>query len=380
MAKTKLRGSKVTQQVTSRRINQPARVKNKKLVSKSRPSLSFSAAPASLGAGIISNRMDMSYSSNGDSVRCRGQEVVITGSVAYTSSAWVLVGGHHLNPAYFLGSRLVYLSNLYEYFTFNRVSITFVPALGSNAVGDVVLTYVENPDEAIISPSGANFVTKALSKPGNILSSVWRTFTIDLDIQRELKYTSISSVPDPKENSLGDIFLYQYGQTVSVGYIVCSYDITFTRSLFLPRISNLAVSGDWTRNPLVVNAATPTVGDTVILTNMPVSAVGVVVRCYVTDVSMGAGTTTANAWRIQVGAQSVATTIVNGYSFYAIYATTTSAYIFPSYQAACAGDINLSTALLGHTITTATANTTDTLLNLFTLQLQQSDINMVVPA
>jgi hypothetical protein len=340
--------------------------------------MQLSTAPSAFGMVLRGQSFSHTVTDNGDLLIAIGQEVPIQlNGVVSSSSTWALIGGHRLNPLYFVGGRLATLGLLYEKFVIRKLVCHYVTASPSTTVGDVVLTYVEDSASSYPDPTSANFLTRVLSKPNSVLSSVWKDFNTVVDTEPEEKYIALNQVENERDTSGGDILVYTNSPTVNAGFVVMQYQIELRKALYTPANAQVPQYGDWSAfNP---TQATTAVNVAVRLTGFIGFTPGQVWKIYMRKLTTaGTGTTAANAWAASIGGQYTAVNIVEGAIFYLHADTTTSGWLFASYEAAVAGSVN-SPIANSNCIVQATASTGAAAFTVFAVIEQFSDSTRIGP-
>jgi len=327
-------------------------------------------APASVGHMVGGGPPRPSFSRNGESVTVSGQEVIISLALANQSTNFELVGGHRFNPNYFMGSRMSYYSQLFEEYKFENIELTYITASSSATNGDVLLTYEEDPNISARDPTNSNFVTRALSKRGSVLCSVWKDFTTTLNISKEWKYSSVDDIIDPRTAIAGDAFIYSRGTITQPGYVMCRYTATFRKPIFDPKSYALGTWADWSISA-VTQAANPTVGRTVVLSFSGLTtATGQIFKFIICYQTLGTGVTTANTWQLSENGSNVAITVASGATFYGVIGAGGAFYVYPTLsQAKSSPATNVSNANVSDSIIVGTANTSTSTFYIATCQL-----------
>jgi hypothetical protein len=323
-------------------------------------------APSSVGHIVSVAQPKATFGQGGQSVTISGQEVVISIATATQANNFELVGGHKLNPNFFTGSRLAYYAALFEQFRIDKLEMCYITGSPSSTAGDILLTYETDPTVTFRDPTNANFVTKALSKPGAVLCSVWKDFCTILNIDKDWKYNSIEEVNDLRTNSAGDVFIYNRGTVTQPGYILVRYQISFRNPIFEPKPYAVYPWADWT----IVTAALPvtsTAGNTAVVVFSGIAAPlpGVIVKACLTSVTLGAGPTSANAWSLSEDGILVPFTLQAGDTFYLKFGSNNAAYVFQNYDDAKSAPVttpatgtNLSNSIVVSTVTTTAGTST----------------------
>jgi hypothetical protein len=313
-----------------------------------------------------------------DGIIVEGQEVVITGQ-AGTVSSWQLAGGHRFNPLFSTGTRLSRYAQLYEEFKFLDVMYQYFPSSASSSSGDVLITFEEDPTQPLRAPGSSQFVAACLSKPGALLTSIWRPAQGYCQLRTtESKYISLAEVTDLRDSCQGDLLIYTSGSTTTTGYVMIKYRISFTKEITTPVNTTIGSGGDWGYSTITI-AANPTVATLVNGSINVTTATGQIYEfvCDATRSTFGTGTTAANAFYVTTPyTNSTGLTVADGTKFYLLAQGTGTVYVFPSLIAATAG---IGTTNSGHFIGFQNQNTTTTSLVGFATLVKLGDLTLETP-
>jgi hypothetical protein len=354
------------------------RPKNRKSKRAARSPVSMTIAPLSIGKAIEGVAVKTQTTHDGDRMMVWGQEIPIV-AAGGTSGTMSLVGGHRLNPLYFLGSRLQLMSSTYERFRIHKIRCRYVTSVASTTLGDVVLAHIEDPTAPFFNPASANFLTRAISKPGCVVSSVWKDFVVDIDVNTEEKYIALNQVQDERDSSVGDIIMYTNANTTaSCGLLMIQYQIELIKPLYTASVTNSSLIHDYLN--ITATQGGTAVDTQVYLTGLPSTiGLGQILKVYVRSAVIGTGATAANAWRERFATGTVNISIAEGDIFYLKSDGGTSGYLYPTFQAAAAGQVQSAIPAEQFAIQQRTATTTSSTFTLFILSVTLPDVNKIEP-
>lgn len=183
------------------------------------------SAPAAIGTMLTSASYRTETLGNGH-IRVTGHEVI--GNID-TGNASGLAGVFDANPACWVNSRLALVARAYERYRYNKCTIQFVPAVGSNTSG-VVATAVElDPDELL--PTGDTGIQRALNSYTAALTPVWQPSSMTFSRNtKDHQWYLASQIGESSRSACSQFLAYAlYSGSASgpLGRMVFHYDIEF---------------------------------------------------------------------------------------------------------------------------------------------------------
>lgn len=335
------------------------------------PVTSITSAPVAIGNSIKGSRPAVTMSVDG--CRVVGRDFAFTAAATpATVTGWTLVGGMPLTPSVLPSSALKSYCQMYSKFKINAIAFHYITSSATSQTGDV-LFYVERDRVGpFIDWSNSSFLPYTLSDPHTVLGPQWTNHTAVYKPTNTFKYTDYGVATDINEDVCGTVSLFSKTSSASSpGYVIVDYDISFKELQVNPRAgvlpisrgqinqmclsgSSLAVtSGSTVMNP-TLNIGNTITGATSALPNG--GTTGDIYRCIadVTNsqiVNTWTNVTTANLFNYELpGGANKAVTIDDGFTFYMVVDSDTTARLFPTLASAY-GSGNSFTYGLTNTIT-----------------------------
>ena len=193
-------------------------------------------------ANFSSSETSFVHPRHGRAVRVRGRELV-----GFVDGAGLGTGATLLNwdvsPSNLLGSRAAALAALYEKYRFKVMQFEWVPEVGSNTNGKVLLTYDADCLDAT-PPATLQGLVQATSFAGSKDTTVWKPAAIKI-VEREdtLYFTNEVASSDPRFVFQGQFYLMNGGANTlnsKLGAVYLSFEVEF----YKPAIEQIASSTD----------------------------------------------------------------------------------------------------------------------------------------
>lgn len=202
----------------------------------------IAAAPAAFGSEMRS-RFDF-YHPGGkfkDALGVRGTEWVGPVVVPANAVTGQILRNDYVQPAAFSESRLSMFGQMYEKFRFRRLRLRFVPAVGSNQPGSLLLAYdrdISDPNP----PPGSAGVRQCMSWADTVQGNAWLAHALDakLECPDTGYYTDEAVGGDERLCYQGQFYtmvVNPFGNTVdlTVGNLVLDYEL----ELFVPQLQTV---------------------------------------------------------------------------------------------------------------------------------------------
>jgi hypothetical protein len=129
-------------------------------------------APAATSSTMKASKFQMTQ--NGAVCKIVGQEFLV---VCRKTAGNFLAAVFDMNPATWIGTRLVNVARSYELYRYNRATLHFVSATGTAAVGSVAIGFETDPNEPV--PANGNFFQRTLANHYSALTPVWNAASAD---------------------------------------------------------------------------------------------------------------------------------------------------------------------------------------------------------
>lgn len=262
-----------------------------------------------------------------------------------------------LSPAYIQSAMLGNLSRSFEKYRFNRLRVHYVPKVGTNAVGQLVMCSQHSVSEPGLQPESASFLNRAMTQGNAVLSPLWMDCFIDIDCSDGFKLVDPATTSDPDDAIHEELQVYtQVSVSAQVGYLWMEYDITFKDPIYQPHSTLMPIyTGPGARVTFTDTAAVnpnPNMikwSEATSVLNFTLDPSGTVYR-FVIDLTASApagSTTFANLMQSSVfyhtstSAITVAATsvpIIGGTTFYILRLSSLDYAVYSSLEAAIAGD------------------------------------------
>jgi len=292
-----------------------------------------------------------------DGVRIQGRDFFCNlAATAASITTWTMVGGAPLIPHALVSSLLKSYAGIYAHFVVHGMAFHYITACPSSVQGDVMFYVGKSLGDPCVNFSSANFMSVVLSDHCTVFGPLWQNHTASYFPPEEVYPTDILNDEDLTHRGPGELIMFTKSTTDQVpGYVLMDYDISFVgmqvnvRALTFPisrmkysqvalTISSTAVTAGVTRAAFGV-AGLSLDGTT---TAGPPSGAsgGDVYKCIINVTAAGlTNVTAANLLNLQVVNNTTIVTqsyaVADGYTFYAVYYTTNSLLLYPTYQDAC---------------------------------------------
>lgn len=180
----------------------------------SRPSAMSKIAPSS----------SYSMSHQGPICRVRGHEFLC--QVVITTGQH-LAAVYDMNPATWVGSRLVNLARSYEVYRFNKVKLIYVPSVGTTTSGAVSIGFETDPNEPIPAESG--FYQRSMSNIYASLGPVWaeQSTSYQRPVLETRWWHASMEESDRRQTSQLMAYAVTDASTTSLGWLMAEYEIDF---------------------------------------------------------------------------------------------------------------------------------------------------------
>lgn len=204
---------------------------------RSRTSLSRSFAPAAVGTGIRLSEPQVTHMKDGCTVS--GSELVSVTLPAYDTATWNIVSMCRLSPVHFGSGRLGKFAQIYSNFKFQKVSITYVTAVGTSAQGNTIVEYQEDSNEPVRRFGQSDFLTGVMTSGEGLLMPCWENFTVEIPVSDKQWHPMSSDLayPNQDDQSSGDVIMYQKNSVSNqtVGFFIFNYICDFQGATLNPR-------------------------------------------------------------------------------------------------------------------------------------------------
>jgi len=309
------------------------------------PVSAISTAPVAIGNSVRGARSVSTRTNSG--VIVRGRDFMFTpAGTASSITAWCTVGGTPLSPVAFGDSIVRQYLQMYQKYRWKRCVVHYITSSPTSASGDVMFYHGKNRDSVYLNQTSSFLLPFVISDPDTVLGPQWTNHSADLKVQGTWKSTDYGMGDSPNDYADGEIFLLSKTTTTeSPGYVLFDYEIEFAEMQISPRLLNLPLPraqytnvnfGQTTSGVTAGNglAAVP-VGnllDGVTNSAVPSNAAYGDVYKIILDISNSASGSWTNATpatlvEYQSGPFSnsnQAVTLTDGFTLYAVYASTTA--------------------------------------------------------
>lgn len=197
------------------------------------------SAPAAYGSEMRS-RFDF-YKPGGkfkDALGIHGCEWVGPVIVPANAVTGQILRNDYVQPAEFSDSRLAMFGQMYEKFRFRRLRLRYVPAVGSNQAGSLLLAYDRDISDAN-PPPGSQGVRQCMSWADTVQGNAWLSHTLDakLECPDSGYYTDEAVGGDERLCYQGQFYtmvVNPFGNSadLTIGNLVLDYEL----ELFVPQL------------------------------------------------------------------------------------------------------------------------------------------------
>jgi hypothetical protein len=321
------------------------------------PVSTINTAPVAIGNSIRGSKPQVSYSADG--CRVVGRDFCFElKSTAATITGWSLIGGMPVTPSVLATSSLRSYAQMFSKFKVNRMAFHYITSSPTTQAGDIMFYYERDRNGPAVDQTSNSFLPYVLSDPNTIIGPQWNNHTMMVKPIADWNSTNYGMTTDLNEETDGSVFVYSKTNSAnSPGYILVDFDITFKEMCVNPRAGLLPVTrGIWNYLTLGLTATAVTTGTAATLTvqgSNPDSsastapngaAVGdiykIIFQVTNSTIANAAWTnaTTANVLAYRPNSTSIAVTVDDGFTCYGTMLSTTSVVLYPSLDAAKAGN------------------------------------------
>ncbi len=321
------------------------------------PVSTINTAPVAIGNSIRGSKPQVTYS--GDGCRVIGRDFCFElKSTIAAVTGWSLIGGMPITPSVLATSSLRSYSQMFSKFKINRMAFHYITSSPTTQAGDVMFYYERDRNGPAVDQTSNSFLPYVLSDPNTIIGPQWNNHTMMIKPVADWNSTNYGMTTDLNEESDGSIFVYSKTNAAnSPGYILVDFDITFKEMCVNPRAGLLPITrGIWSYLTLGVTSTAVTTSTAATLTvqglnpdgiapSMPVgTAVGdifkVVFQVTNSTIANAAWTnaTTANVLSYRPNSTTIAVTVDDGFTCYALATSSTTVVLYPTLDSAKAGN------------------------------------------
>lgn len=141
---------------------------------------------------------------------------------------WVPVGACPLIPHAFVASVLRNYAGIYAEFIVHGLTFHFITAAPTSAVGSVMFYINKSRASALPDTSNPNFMSLVLSDPNTCIGPLWKNSSAAYRPVFKTYSTDVLNDEDLRSEGPGELFMYtKSAATVSAGYVLVDFDITF---------------------------------------------------------------------------------------------------------------------------------------------------------
>jgi len=328
----------------------------------------INTAPVAIGNSLRGSTPQVLHTPQGALVVGRdfGFTVASTGTI----TEWVLAGGLPLTPACLPTTILRNFCNLYNRFKIRRLMVHYITSSPTSQAGDVMFYHNKDPNAPGIDFTSNSFLPFVLSDSRTIIGPQWTNHTIDLIPTQNWLFTDYGMQQSLSDSSAGDIFIYSKTSSAnSPGYIILDYQVEFKDLSMTPRLTTVpSVQAQWQQfaavlsevvgnaNVEVANStsfSTTGLGATTI--SAPTISVGNVYKLQlcITNSTFTTPASANSVWSYVIGGTTSGGSVAgandsnrsatasispdDGWTCYAVAATTSAMEWFPTFEAAISG-------------------------------------------
>lgn len=195
--------------------------------------------------------------STGYQMRRQGHNCVVTGHEFLVEAIKVvgqnLCALYDMNPATWVGSRLVNVARSYELYRINKAVLTYVPQVGTTTSGTVSIGFETDPNEPI--PATGNFFQRSLANHYSTLGPVWAGCKATYVRPSQETRWWHCSMEESERRQTSQLMAYGVtnSSTTGLGWLMVQYEIEFMYPELENQIGAENFSGDTfvTGNPAV---------------------------------------------------------------------------------------------------------------------------------
>jgi len=291
-----------------------------------------------------------------DGIRVKGRDFLMNIDPTATGiTGWTLVAGTPVTPMCMVSSAVKGFANSYAEYYIHGVAFHFITATSTSEAGSITLFINKNRSAPGLPTDGNSFLPTVLSDHNTLLSPLWKNCSAVYFPEPNWYTTNIMNDEGLHEQSPGELFVFTKSTVnTSPGYILVDFDISFrnmqasTKALSLPiaRMKYTQVTFSITALAMVqgsgavFNIATNTLMDGSTTSSAPVSnAIGDIYKCVwnLNDTVFGGGTNATNLLRVSYLSSNISLSLTDGFTFYAVVVTATTALLFGTYEQATSG-------------------------------------------
>lgn len=206
----------------SKKQQQKRKVATRKGRARQQAKMTMVRAPAAQSSQMQASRFSMSQS--GATCKVSGHEFLV---VCRKTTGNFLAAVFDMNPATWIGTRLVNVARSYELYRFNRATLHYVSASGTATVGSVAIGFETDPNEPI--PATGNFFQRTLANHYSALTPVWSGTTADYirpSVEHRWWHCSMEE-SDRRQTSQMMAFAVTNASINEVGFLALTYEIEF---------------------------------------------------------------------------------------------------------------------------------------------------------
>lgn len=214
----------------------------------------INTAPVAIGNSMRGVKPQV-IQTGADSVRVIGRDFAATCLSTGTATGWVPVAAIPLTPAAFESSVLRNYCQMYTKFKINAVRFHYITAAPTSTNGDVLFEVQGNRSDPCPNWTASKFLPYALSNPHTIIGPQWTNHTMEIAPKGPTRTLVPGSNTDIDYQAQGEVWLYsKTSSTMSPGYLIMDYDITFSEQGLNPRYRALP-NADFMYRPIGLSAA-----------------------------------------------------------------------------------------------------------------------------
>jgi len=311
------------------------------------------SAPAAMGSVIRGTvAKTLKKSSNGihmDVSVCNGRL-----NAAVQTTVPELVGMQYLMPVALGNDEVQNMTRVYQRFRILSATAHFRSFQGTDSGGEVIIVSNDDPNyRPINTESNSSFYQRALSAKHAIMTPLWMSTSLPLDVDSGWKVCDNCNSTTLEEFCSGVVYYYVDGSTRLPGYVIVDLRIEFEGLRFNSR--NL-ISGSYLGLAAKVSltVVNPTIAAKATITGANFTPGDIyAVQLSTTGATFGTGVTASSLWDISSGSGTIDYTITGSIILYCRASTTTSLRAYVTYDA-CLGDDD-GDGLIGGVTTTTTS-------------------------
>lgn len=300
------------------------------------PVSSISTAPVAIGNSISGSTSKYVNIANG--VRVTGRDFMFTpvGTAAITT--WTMVGGTPLSPAAFVDSRIREFQQVYQKYRWKKFCVHYITSSPTSSSGDVMFYYAKNRDSVFLNQTSNFLLPYVISDSNTVLGPQWTNHSACFSLSSVWKSTDYGMEADINEYADGEVFLLsKTASTDSPGYVLFDYEIEFSGEQVSPRLLTLPLARIQYTQLALSSVGAKTQGAALIL-NLGANNISAGASAFPAGLSQGdiykviidvtnstfTTGTAANFLQAVVGGIAEPLTLSDGFTCYAVAATTTT--------------------------------------------------------